>query len=91
MSTFIHNYSSYIYIYISTINHRNYCTAICPSFISFISIIEPSYFRVISCSTINQVYQHVSMDWFRGEVYRKTPYLIVKSMVSCKFSLKLIH
>ena len=26
-----------------------------------------------------------------GEIYRKTPYLIVKNMVSCKFSLKLIH
>ena len=31
---------------------------------------------------------HDSMDWFRGKF---TPYLMVKSMVSCRFSLKPIH
>ena len=33
----------------------------------------------------------ISMDWFRGFFYRKTPYLTVKTMVSCNFSLKPIH
>ena len=32
-----------------------------------------------------------SMDWFKGNNYRKTPYLMGKSMVSCRFSLKPIH
>ena len=27
----------------------------------------------------------VSMDWFKGNTYRKTPYFMGKSMVSCRF------
>ena len=26
------------------------------------------------------------MDWFRGTIYRNTQHLMVKTMVSCKFS-----
>ena len=33
----------------------------------------------------------LSMDWFKGKFYRKTPDLMGKSMVSCRFSLKPIH
>ena len=35
-----------------------------------------------------------SLDWFKGHfktLYRKTKYLMVKTMVSCKISLKPIH
>ena len=32
-----------------------------------------------------------SKDWFRGKFTGKKPYLMVKTMVSCKFSLKPSH
>ena len=32
-----------------------------------------------------------SMDWFKGKFTGKPPYLLGKSMVSCRFSLKPIH
>ena len=32
-----------------------------------------------------------SMDWFQGKIYRRTLYFMVKTMVSCRFSLKPIH
>ena len=32
-----------------------------------------------------------SIDWFKGKNYRKIPYFMGKSMVSCRFSLQLIH
>jgi hypothetical protein len=32
-----------------------------------------------------------SMDWFRGKFTGKKPYLMVKTMVSCNFSLKPIQ
>ena len=32
-----------------------------------------------------------SMDWFKGKFTGKPPYLMGKSMVSCKFSFKPIH
>jgi len=38
--------------------------------------------------------EYYSMDWFKGKfmkIYRKPPYLMVKTMVSCRFSLKPIH
>jgi hypothetical protein len=34
------------------------------------------------------------MDWFKGkftDIYRKTPFLMGNSMVSCRFSLKPIQ
>jgi hypothetical protein len=34
---------------------------------------------------------YISMDWFKGHFAGKPPYLTAKSMVSCRFSLKLIH
>ena len=32
-----------------------------------------------------------TMDWFKGKFTGKPPYLMGKSMVSCRFSLKPIH
>jgi hypothetical protein len=39
----------------------------------------------------SEVQLRLSMDWFKGKFTGKAPYLMGKSMVSCRFSLKPIH
>ena len=49
-----------------------------------------SYVDVYQAGYLSEALHH-TMDWFKGKIYRKTPYLMGKSMVSCRFSLKPIH
>jgi len=41
----------------------------------------------------SQIFQNflISMDWFKGKFTGTPPYLMVKTIVSCRFSLKPIH